>query len=189
MVEGDALGGGLEFALMHDVVIAKEGVKLGFSECRFNLFPGMGTYSQLTRYLPKDKRNSILLGGKLYEAKQMLDFGLIDGVFIGDSMKTLKKLVKQLNKNYLNKQNHYNLIKQTNPISKKELMNIVNQWVEAAMGLGEFGVREMAAIAKAQAKKKSSLKNQTDYVLPETEAEAKRLSDQASILKRTRWNF
>ncbi len=189
LVEGDALGGGLEFALMHDIVIAKEGVKLGFPECRFNLFPGMGAYSQLTRYLSKRDRNDILLSGKLYDAGEMLDIGLIDEVFSSASNKSLDRLINKLNKNYLSKQNHYKLIKKVNPIQKEELLEITNQWVNSALNLDKFDVRKMAAIAKAQSRKKQNLESNTTYVLPETEAEAKRLSDQASIFEKETRKF
>jgi hypothetical protein len=64
VVEGDALGGGLEAALSSDIVIAERGVRMGFPEVRFDLFPGMGAYSFLSRrigghaawHLPADPR-------------------------------------------------------------------------------------------------------------------------------------
>ena len=49
LVQGDALGGGFECALSASVLIAEESVRMGFPEILFNLFPGMGAYSFLTR--------------------------------------------------------------------------------------------------------------------------------------------
>ncbi|WP_413698917.1 crotonase/enoyl-CoA hydratase family protein [Psychromonas sp. KJ10-10] len=49
LVQGDALGGGFEVALSSNVLIAEKGTKLGLPEVLFNLFPGMGAYSLLSR--------------------------------------------------------------------------------------------------------------------------------------------
>ena len=49
LVEGDAMGGGFESALSASVLVAEESARLGFPEILFNLFPGMGAYSLLSR--------------------------------------------------------------------------------------------------------------------------------------------
>ena len=42
LVQGDALGGGLEMALACHTIVAEEGVDMGLPEVLFGLFPGMG---------------------------------------------------------------------------------------------------------------------------------------------------
>ena len=42
LVQGDALGGGFECALAHDLIIAERSAKLGLPEVLVNLFPGIG---------------------------------------------------------------------------------------------------------------------------------------------------
>jgi DSF synthase len=49
LVQGEALGGGLESALAASVLIAEESSRMGFPEILFNLFPGMGAYSLLAQ--------------------------------------------------------------------------------------------------------------------------------------------
>lgn len=49
LVQGDALGGGFESALSSNVLIAERSAKMGMPEILFNLFPGMGAYSLLSR--------------------------------------------------------------------------------------------------------------------------------------------
>ena len=44
LVQGDALGGGLELALSCQTVVAESGIGMGFPEVLFDLFPGMGAY-------------------------------------------------------------------------------------------------------------------------------------------------
>jgi len=78
LVNGDALGGGLEAALSSDVVIAEKGVKMGFPEILFNLFPGMGALSLLSRRIGYSKAERIILSGKIYTAEELYDEGVID---------------------------------------------------------------------------------------------------------------
>ncbi len=49
LVQGDALGGGLESALLHHTVIFERGAQAGFPEVLFNLFPGMGGWNLAIR--------------------------------------------------------------------------------------------------------------------------------------------
>lgn len=49
LIQGDALGGGFEASLSSNLIIAERGVKMGLPEVIFNLFPGMGAYSILSR--------------------------------------------------------------------------------------------------------------------------------------------
>ena len=49
MIEGTALGGGFEAALAHHFVLAQNNARMGFPEMAFNLFPGMGGYSLVAR--------------------------------------------------------------------------------------------------------------------------------------------
>ena len=52
LVQGDALGGGFEAAMASDIIIAEKSAKFGLPEILFNLFPGMGAYSFLSRRGP-----------------------------------------------------------------------------------------------------------------------------------------
>ena len=45
LVEGDALGGGLESVLPYHKVIFERSAQGGYPEVLFNLFPGMGAWN------------------------------------------------------------------------------------------------------------------------------------------------
>src|ERR1700722_11042212 len=53
LVQGDALGGGFEHALSFDLIVAERSAKLGLPEILFNMFPGMGAYSFLSRRMDR----------------------------------------------------------------------------------------------------------------------------------------
>ncbi|HEY0418885.1 MAG TPA: crotonase/enoyl-CoA hydratase family protein, partial [Acetobacteraceae bacterium] len=78
LVQGDALGGGFECALAHDLIVAERSAKFGLPEVLFNLFPGMGAYSFLSRRIGRAAAEKLILSGKVHTAEEMQAMGLID---------------------------------------------------------------------------------------------------------------
>ena len=78
LVQGDALGGGFESALASNVVIAEKGVKMGLPEVLFNLFPGMGAYSLLSRRVGTARAEQMILSGRLYTSDELVEAVLLD---------------------------------------------------------------------------------------------------------------
>ena len=78
LVEGDALGGGFECALSASVLVAEESARMGFPEVLFNLFPGMGAYSFLSRKIGRRLTEELITGGNIYSARQLYDMGIVD---------------------------------------------------------------------------------------------------------------
>ena len=77
-MQGDALGGGFESALASNVVIAEKGVKMGLPEVLFNLFPGMGAYSLLSRRVGTARAEQMILSGRLYTSDELFEMGVVD---------------------------------------------------------------------------------------------------------------
>ena len=78
LVQGDALGGGLESALSSDIIIAEKSAQFGFPEILFGLFPGMGAYTYLYRRLGVRQAEEMILSGRIYRGDQLHEMGLID---------------------------------------------------------------------------------------------------------------
>lgn len=76
-VEGVALGGGLELALIADLLVAAEDARLGSPEARFGLFPGGGALLRLPRHLPQSVVARMALTGEPLTAPDALQHGLI----------------------------------------------------------------------------------------------------------------
>ena len=66
LVQGDALGGGFEAALSATVIVAEESARMGFPEILFNLFPGMGAYSFLSRKIGRRAAEEMIISGTIY---------------------------------------------------------------------------------------------------------------------------
>ena len=59
-------------ALSCDMLIAERQAKLGLPEVVFNLFPGMGAYTYLSRRIGSMKAEELIMSGRLYTAEEML---------------------------------------------------------------------------------------------------------------------
>ena len=69
-VNGFALGGGCELAMMADIVIAADTAKFGQPEIRLGVVPGMGGSQRLTRAVGKAKAMDLILTGRMMDAAE-----------------------------------------------------------------------------------------------------------------------
>ena len=51
---------------------------MGFPEVLFNLFPGMGAYSFLSRKVGRRTTEELITSGAIYTARQLYDMGVVD---------------------------------------------------------------------------------------------------------------
>ncbi len=76
-VNGVALGGGCEVAMMADFIIAGETAKFGQPEIRLAVTPGMGGSQRLTRAIGKAKAMEMCLTGRMMDAAEAERAGLV----------------------------------------------------------------------------------------------------------------
>ena len=92
-VNGFALGGGCEVAMMADFIIAGDGAKFGQPEIKLAVTPGMGGSQRLTRAVGKAKAMEMCLTGRMMGAEEAERSGLVARVvpaadLIGEALKT-----------------------------------------------------------------------------------------------------
>jgi DSF synthase len=151
LLEGDALGGGLEAALSCQVIVAERGVSMGFPEALFHTFPGMGAYSLLARRLDGARAEKLMMSGRMYKSEHFHEMGLIDilaekgeghaaaQAFIAERAKRQKLLVA------MNR-----VRRRVAPLTLQELRDITDIWVESVMDLAPINLRKMEMLALAQ---------------------------------------
>ncbi|MDY6056098.1 enoyl-CoA hydratase-related protein [Micrococcus sp.] len=76
-VQGYALGGGCELAMMADVLIAARSAQFGQPEITLGVMPGMGGSQRLTRSVGKAKAMDMVLTGRRVGAEEAERMGLV----------------------------------------------------------------------------------------------------------------
>ncbi|MGV9613556.1 enoyl-CoA hydratase/isomerase family protein [Nocardia xishanensis] len=84
-VHGHCLAGGLELALMCDLVYATDSARFGATEINMGLLPGWGGTVRITRAMPLHRAREVIYSGrKDYTARDFYEMGLLTRVFDAD---------------------------------------------------------------------------------------------------------
>ncbi len=88
-VNGFALGGGCELALMCDIVLVSDKAKFGQPEIKLGVTPGMGGSQRLTKAVGKAKAMDMILTGRMVEAEEAEQCGMASRVVPHDDLMTV----------------------------------------------------------------------------------------------------
>ena len=99
-VEGYALGGGMELALMCDLIIASKEAKFSQPEVNLGLVPGVGGTQRLKYFLGKHIANYLCLSGEMISANRAYELGLVSILLeknkcLDESKKVAKKIAEK----------------------------------------------------------------------------------------------
>lgn len=99
-INGFALGGGLELALVCDIRVASEKAKLGFPEVKICAIPCYGGTQRLTRLVGTGKAKEIIYTGDMVSAQEALEMGLVNHVVpAGKELAKAEEIMSRILKN------------------------------------------------------------------------------------------
>ncbi|MDP2644519.1 MAG: enoyl-CoA hydratase/isomerase family protein [Desulfobacterales bacterium] len=123
MVNGLALGAGMELAMACDMIIASENARFGQPEIKVGLIPGGGGTQVLPRLVGEKKAKELVLTGNIISAEEALRIGLVNRVVPGEKLReTVEELVATLSKR--------------SPIMLKFAKMAINKTLEAPLSVG-----------------------------------------------------
>jgi len=94
-VAGFALGGGCEFAMMSDFIVAADNAKFGQPEIKLGVIPGAGGTQRLARFVGKAKAMDLVLTGRMMDAAEAERCGLVSRIFpLADLVPEALKIAK-----------------------------------------------------------------------------------------------
>ena len=151
LAQGSALGGGFEAALSTNVLVAERSTTFGLPEILFNLFPGLGAYSLLSRRLDRARAERFLSSGRQYSAAELYDLGLVDVLAEdGQGVHAVNSFIRKHSRS----RNGLLAIQQVRqrlaPLAFQELEDVLMIWVDTAMRLTERDLRTMEKLVAAQ---------------------------------------
>ncbi|TXC85293.1 enoyl-CoA hydratase/isomerase family protein [Luteibaculum oceani] len=100
LINGFALGGGLELAMSCHYRFASENAKLGLPEVGLGVIPGYGGTQRLPQLVGKGRAMEMIFTAKMVSAKEACEMGLVNDVVAPDDLLELgKKSAKAITRN------------------------------------------------------------------------------------------
>ncbi|ABP96141.1 MULTISPECIES: 3-hydroxypropionyl-CoA dehydratase [Metallosphaera] len=120
MINGYALGGGLELALACDIRIAAEEAQLGLPEINLGIYPGYGGTQRLTRVIGKGRALEMMMTGDRIPGKDAEKYGLVNRVVpLANLEQETRKLAEKIAKK--------------SPISLALIKEVVNRGLDSPL--------------------------------------------------------
>ncbi len=163
LVEGNALGGGFEAALSCNVIIAERQAQMGFPEVLFNLFPGMGAYTFLTRRIAPAQAERLITSGTLHSAERLHEMGVVDVLAEpGEGEAALREFTREAARRGNALRAVQEMRRRYRPVRYDELVEITEMWVDMALELEERDLRVMERLVRAQDRRAAGARGAAD---------------------------
>jgi enoyl-CoA hydratase len=95
-VDGFALGGGFELALMADMMVLGADARLGLPETNLGLIPGAGGAQRLLALVGRARATRMVLGGEIIDAATAYDWGIAGWLATGPALPEAEALIARM---------------------------------------------------------------------------------------------
>lgn len=90
LINGMALGGGLELALCADVILATPEASMAFPETGIGIYPGLGGTQRTPKRIGRGLAKFLIYTGKMLSAREAEEMGLVDAIIPREDIFALK---------------------------------------------------------------------------------------------------
>ena len=95
-VDGFALGGGFELALMADMMVLGADARLGLPETNLGLIPGAGGAQRLLALVGRARATRMVMGGEIIDAATAYDWGIAGWLATGPALPEAEALIARM---------------------------------------------------------------------------------------------
>ncbi len=157
-VNGFALGGGCELAMMADFILASDTAKFGQPEIKLGVAPGMGGSQRLTRAVGKAKAMEMCLTGRMMGAEEAERAGLVarivpladlreDALKTAAAIASMPRMAAMVNKEMVN--TAFETTLDQGLLHERRLFQILTATQDKAEGMAAF-IEKRAAVWKGR---------------------------------------
>ena len=130
---------------------------MGFPEILFNLFPGMGAVSLLTRRIGMRAAEEMILSGRMLSGAEMHKAGLVDVLAKdGEGEAVVQAWIAKNSRRRNGYQAVMRVREQVMPVTREELDAVADIWVDCALRLEDRDLRMMHRVVRAQAERREA---------------------------------
>lgn len=153
LLQDSTYGVDFEIALSCNIIVAERGITIGFPEIHFNLFPGMGAYTYLSRLVEPNFVENIIASGNSFTSEELYERGIINVLADpGEGKFALNEYIKKHQNHRLGRTAMQKARLRTYPVSLKTLRDIADIWVDAALNLSSTDLKIFDRLARRQRK-------------------------------------
>ncbi len=169
LIQGSALGGGFEAPLSCDYIVAERSAQIGFPEILFDLFPGMGAMSFLTRRVSPAAAERLITSGQMYTAAELYELGVVDILAEdGEGEAVLRRALAEHRSHRRGRVAARRARNLMQPITFEELARVADLWVEAALEVDGRALKVMERIVRSQDRRRERAAQRKEEPAAET---------------------
>ncbi len=146
VLNGLALGGGLELALCADVIFALPKAQIAFPETGIGIYPGLGGTQRTAKKIGKDLAKYLIFTGSMLNADDAYSIGVVDKIISADEF--FEFLQGNLNVTEINKSFHIKG-KQWQPVAEFFKLNKTEEILNDKINLGSLEKEKADKICKS----------------------------------------
>jgi len=151
IINGVALGGGLESALACDIIIAEKDYKVSLPEIKYGFFPGMGAFELISKRIGPREAKKLILSEEDYTTDKLYELGLFDYlVEKGEGVDKLKEVINKERSAQLAYNSVRKIYDREVPVRYEDLVSTLKYWVDSILSISEEQKEEIRRMIKIQ---------------------------------------